>query len=107
MLAIRLRAAGKQMPFTAVARTAAETFSRSADSIRFEDTMRHLLESSRDTEIQCYTTGMGDLSHIWAMASAAYALHLPVRIFFPEESLRENIRKEAEFFHVRSLEVIQ
>lgn len=106
MLAIRMRTAGGQMPLTPMAQTAIRTFSRSAERIRFEETMHRILVLSHDTEIHCYTTGTGDLSHIWAMASAAYALHLPVRIFLPKTAVREQIRKEAEFFNIRSLEVI-
>ncbi|KAF1078609.1 hypothetical protein MKMG_00463 [Methanogenium sp. MK-MG] len=106
MLAIRMRAAGGQMPLTTMAQTAVETYSRSADQIRFEETMYRVLASSHDTEIQCYTTGTGDLSHIWAMATAAYALHRQVRIFLPKESFGEDIRKVAEFFNAGSLEVI-
>ncbi|WFN34716.1 DUF58 domain-containing protein [Methanogenium sp. S4BF] len=106
MLAIQMRNAGEEMPLTPVAQTAVGTFSRSADRIGFEETVHRILVSSRDTEIHCYTTGTGDLSHIWAMASAAYALHRPVRIFLPKEAVRDEIRKEAEFFNVRSLEVI-
>lgn len=106
ILAIRMRTAGGQMPLKPVAQTAIGTFSRSSDRIKFEETMHRILVLSRDTEIHCYTTGAGDLSHIWAMSSAAYALHLPVRIFLPKTGIREEIRKEAEFFNVRSLEVI-
>lgn len=107
MLAIRTRHAGEKMPLTPMVNTATGTFARSGDRIEFEKTMHRVLVSSQDTEIHCYTTGTGDLSHIWAMASAAYALHRPVRIFLPEEAVREDIRKTAEFFNVRSLEVIQ
>lgn len=107
MLAIRMRSAGKQGALTIMAERAVETFSRRGDRVGFEETMHHILVSSMDTEIHCYTTGAGDLSHIWAMASAAYGLHRPVRIFFPEGAITPSVRKEAEFFHVRSLEVIQ
>ncbi len=107
MLAMSIRNAGEQMPLTPMAQTATETFARSADRIEFEERMHRVLLPSRDTEIHCYTTGAGDLSHIWAMASAAYALHRPVRIFLPKDALREGIRKKAEFFNVHSIEAIQ
>ncbi len=106
MLAMQVRNAGKDMPLTPVAQTMLETFSRSGDQIEFQEKMHRILTESRDTEIHCYTTGTGDLSHIWAMASAAYALHRPVRIFLSKEALGDEIRTEAGFFNVRSLEVI-
>lgn len=107
MLAARMRKAGGEMPLSPAALRATETFAKSAERLKFEETFYRVLSSSHDTEIHCYTTGIGDMSHIWSMATSAYALHRPVRIFLPEETFREDIRKEAEFFNVRSFEVIQ
>lgn len=107
MLAAQMRTAGRGMPLTPMAETAVTTFSGSADRTEFGETMHHVLLSSRDTELHCYTTGKGDLSHIWAMASAAFALHRPVKIYLPDAAVRDTIRAEAEFFNIRSLEVIQ
>ena len=106
ILAMQVRNAGIDMPLAPVTQTMLETFSRSGERTKFQETMHHILTESRDTEIHCYTTGTGDLSHIWAMASAAYALHRPVRIFLPKEALGDKIKTEAGFFNVRSLEVI-
>ena len=107
MLAARMRKAGDQMPLSPTARRATETFATSAENRKFEETFYRVLSSSHDTEIHYYTTGIGDLSHIWSMATSAYALHCPMRIFLPKEAVREDIRKEAEFFHVCSFEVIE
>lgn len=107
MLAARVRNAGKNMPLSLTALMATETFARSPYHQIFEDTMYRVLSSSHDTEIHCYTTGIGDLSQIWSMATSAYALHRPVILFLPEEAFGEEIRKEAKFFNVHSFEVIQ
>ncbi|MDE4909019.1 DUF58 domain-containing protein [Methanogenium marinum] len=107
MLAAGIRNAGENMPLSPIAQRATGTFATSAYHIIFEETMYRILSTSQDTEIHCYTTGKGDLSQIWSMATSAYALHRPVILFLPEESFREEIRKEAEFFNVRSFEVIQ
>lgn len=107
VFATHMRTAGNDMPLAPIAKEAVTTFSRSADHNGFEETMHHALLSSRDTELHCFTTGGGDLSHIWAMASAAYGLHLPVRLFLPDAAVRDAIKTEAEFFHIRSLEVVQ
>jgi len=107
VFAAHMRSAGRGLPLTPMAEAAVTTFSRSADRNEFEETMHHVLLSSRDTELHCYTTGKGDLSHIWAMASAAYGLHRPVRLFLADAAVRDAIKTEAEFFHIRSLEVVQ
>lgn len=107
MLAAGMRNAGGKMPLSPTARKATETFAKSAEHLRFEETFYRVLSSSHDTEIHCYTTGIGDMSHIWSMATSAYAVYRPVRIFLPEDTFRETIRKEAEFFNIRSIEVIQ
>ena len=108
MLAMSIRNAGKHTSLAPIAETTTGAFSRSAAyRTEFEETMYRLLVSSQNTDIHCYTTGNGDLSHIWAVASAAYALHRPVKIFLPKEAVRDDIKKTAEFFNVHSLEVIQ
>jgi hypothetical protein len=107
MLAMSIRNAGKHASLAPMAETTTGAFSRSAAyRIEFEETMYRLLISSQNTDIHCYTTGTGDLSHIWAVASAAYALHRPMKIFLPKESVRDDIRNTADFFNVHSLEVI-
>lgn len=107
VFAAHMRSAGEDMPLTPIAKAAVSAFSSAANRNEFEETMHHALLSSRDTELHCFTTGRGDLSHIWAMASAAYGLHLPVRLFLPDAAVRDAIKTESEFFHIRSLEVVQ
>ncbi len=107
MLAARVRNAGENSSLSPTAQRTTETFAMSAYHQIFEETMYRVLSSSHDTEIHCYTTGKGDLSQIWSMATSAYSLHRPVILFLPEETFTEEIRKEAEFFNVRSFEVIQ
>jgi len=107
MLSAEIRKAGKYMPLTSVARKATSEYIRSSAHHNFEETMYQILSASHDTEIHCYTTGKGDFSHIWAVATSAYAFHRPMRIFLPESSFKQTIRKEADFFHVRSFEMIQ
>lgn len=107
MLSAEIQKAGERMPLTPVARRATSAYVRSSAHHTFEETMYQILSVSHDTEVHCYTTGKGDLSHIWSVATSAYALHRRMKIFLPKHSFKQTTRKEAEFFHIRSFEVIQ